>query len=233
MVYLPENPYQKVIRVTRKDPVRTRNRTRLNSEGSSNNSSGQSTPSKRYYFEGLRLGGNGSDESDDDDGDFHETEGRYTPRVYKINPARWMIDPNEKIPSPDEITQEMLDNVADRVSEKVYNSGSGTTCHQCRQKTSDTKTICRSGHCQGIRGMFCGVCLLNRYGEDARKALKDPNWICPPCVGVCNCSICRTRLGKGPTGAITWLANAKGFSNVKDYLSSLNKKREAEKAAKE
>ena len=37
----------------------------------------------------------------------------------------------------------------------------------------------------------------------------------------CNCSICRNRLGKGATGPITWLANEKGFSNVKDYLASL------------
>ena len=29
--------------------------------------------------------------------------------------------------------------------------------------------------------MFCGVCLRNRYGQDARKALKDPDWWCPPC----------------------------------------------------
>ena len=188
------------IRVFRKDPINTRGR--LNSEGSSNTSSNQPTPRKRPR--------------EDDDEDFRPA------KIYKVNPARWMVDPDEKIPESDEITQEMLDNVADRVSEKIYNSESGTTCHQCRQKTSDTKTICRSGHCQGMRGMFCGVCLLNRYGEDAREALVDPNWVCPPCLGACNCSICRNRLGKGATGPITWLANEKGFSNVKDYLASFS-----------
>ena len=69
--------------------------------------------------------------------------------------------------------------------------------------------------------MFCGVCLHNRYGQDVRKALLDPDWMCPPCLDVCNCSICRNRLGKGATGPITYLAQAKGFSNVKDYLDSL------------
>lgn len=50
----------------------------------------------------------------------------------------------------------------------------GSTCHQCRQKTVDTKTCCRSEDCRGIQGQFCGPCLRNRYGEDVRKALLDP-----------------------------------------------------------
>ena len=70
------------------------------------------------------------------------------------------------------------------------------------------------------------MCLLHRYGQDAREALKDPNWMCPPCLDVCNCSICRNRMGKGATGPITWLAQAKGFSSVKDYLESLAVKKE-------
>ena len=45
----------------------------------------------------------------------------------------------------------------------------------------DQKTICRSGHCAGGRGMFCGVCLKNRYGMNIKEALKDANWWCPPC----------------------------------------------------
>ena len=68
---------------------------------------------------------------------------------------------------------------------QVYSQSKGTTCHQCRQKTIDQKTICRSGQCQGGRGLFCGVCLKNRYGMDIREALKDPNWWCPPCKFDC------------------------------------------------
>lgn len=56
----------------------------------------------------------------------------------------------------------------------------GSTCHQCRQKTVDTKTCCRSEDCRGIQGQFCGPCLRNRYGEDVRKALIDPvRWLKP------------------------------------------------------
>lgn len=43
-----------------------------------------------------------------------------------------------------------------------------------RQKTVDTKTVCRSGECVGVRGMFCGPCLKNRYGEDVQEALLNP-----------------------------------------------------------
>lgn len=50
----------------------------------------------------------------------------------------------------------------------------GNTCHQCRQKTIDTKTVCRNQGCGGVRGQFCGPCLRNRYGEDVRTALLDP-----------------------------------------------------------
>merc|ERR1719382_2439250 len=121
------------------------------------------------------------------------------------------------------ITPSMLKKVKEH-GKKIYNTSIGTTCHQCRQKTIDTKTVCRSGECQGVRGQFCGICLRNRYGEDAKEALMDPNWKCPPCRNFCNCSICRNRSGKGATGILINLAQAKGFSNVADYLQDLRKK---------
>ena len=31
----------------------------------------------------------------------------------------------------------------------------GSTCHQCRQKTDDLKTICRNTQCAGVRGQVC------------------------------------------------------------------------------
>lgn len=98
-------------------------------------------------------------------------ENRRERRVYKV--TRSAYDP-ESIPSVDEITQEMLDNVAKKSSLKTYCKINGTSCHQCRQKTLDTKTVCRSGECVGIRGQFCGPCLQGRYGENAIEALKDP-----------------------------------------------------------
>ncbi|CAM9380819.1 unnamed protein product, partial [Chrysoparadoxa australica] len=53
---------------------------------------------------------------------------------------------------------------------KVYYSPYGSSCHWCRQKTVDKKTVC-SG-CRGANGMICGPCLHNRYGEDILAVLK-------------------------------------------------------------
>ncbi|XP_010871633.1 cell division cycle-associated 7-like protein [Esox lucius] len=125
--------------------------------------------------------------------------------------------------SVDDITEEELDNVAERAKDKILDKDYGSTCHQCRQKTLDTKTVCRSGVCSGGKGQFCGPCLRNRYGEDVRTALLDPDWGCPICRGVCNCSLCRRREGRCATGILVHLAQHKGHSNVQDYLESIQK----------
>ncbi|XP_006006087.1 cell division cycle-associated protein 7a [Latimeria chalumnae] len=127
-----------------------------------------------------------------------------------------------------EITEEDLDNVCVCVRDKVYNRVTGSTCHQCRQKTTDTKTNCRNPDCIGIRGQFCGPCLRNRYGEDVKTALLDPNWLCPPCRGICNCSFCRQRDGRCATGVLVYLAKYHGYDNVHAYLRSLKRELEME-----
>ncbi|XP_042099644.1 cell division cycle-associated protein 7 isoform X4 [Ovis aries] len=121
----------------------------------------------------------------------------------------------------DEITEEELENICSNSREKIYNRSLGSTCHQCRQKTIDTKTNCRNPECWGVRGQFCGPCLRNRYGEEVRDALLDPNWHCPPCRGICNCSFCRQRDGRCATGVLVYLAKYHGFGNVHAYLKSL------------
>ncbi|XP_036733272.2 cell division cycle-associated 7-like protein isoform X3 [Manis pentadactyla] len=121
------------------------------------------------------------------------------------------------------ITEEDLENVAITVRDKIYDKVLGNTCHQCRQKTIDTKTVCRNQSCGGVRGQFCGPCLRNRYGEDVRSALLDPDWMCPPCRGICNCSYCRRRDGHCATGILIHLAKFYGYNNVKEYLESLQK----------
>jgi len=85
-------------------------------------------------------------------------------------------DPNKGFLMPEDITPSSLKKVGTSWSSKVFDQDFGTTCHQCRRKTVDTKTICRSGECMGVRGQFCGRCLEIRYGEDAKKALMDPHW---------------------------------------------------------
>ena len=172
------------------------------------------TREKRFF----QLAEEASD-YDEDDYENHEV------RKKRLNPGRWEKDPNEDILMPEDVTPSMLKNVCVG-GKKKYNSSIGTTCHQCRQKTLDTKTVCRSGVCQGVRGQFCGVCLRNRYGEDAREALMDPNWRCPPCRNFCNCSICRNRNGKGATGILIQVAQSKGYDNVADYLEHLKTKKE-------
>lgn len=126
----------------------------------------------------------------------------------------------------EDITEGELDRICHNVREKVYNSSSGSTCHQCRQKTTDTKTCCRHPECVGVRGQFCGPCLRNRYGEEVRDALLDPEWRCPPCRGICNCSFCRARDGRCATGVLVYLAKYHGFDNVHAYLKSLKTKLE-------
>ncbi|XP_039718451.1 cell division cycle-associated 7-like protein isoform X1 [Pteropus medius] len=123
----------------------------------------------------------------------------------------------------EDITEEDLENVALTVRDKIYDKVLGNTCHQCRQKTIDTKTVCRNQSCGGVRGQFCGPCLRNRYGEDVRSALLDPDWMCPPCRGICNCSYCRRRDGRCATGILIHLAKFYGYNNVKEYLESFQK----------
>lgn len=150
----------------------------------------------------------------------------YLVRIKKRRYRRAQNRTHRAVPVPSldvsEVTDDVLKHVVTCVSAKVY-SQSGSTCHQCRQKTIDTKTFCRSGRCTGVRGQFCGVCLLNRYGEDIVKALLDEKWTCPPCRDICNCSICRNRKGLPPTGILTPLALHKGYDSVKDYLQEEEK----------
>ena len=120
----------------------------------------------------------------------------------------------------EEITDDILSKVASTPKEKIHDQASGTSCHQCRQKTSDIKTVCRSGKCVGLRGFFCGPCLRTRYGEDACEALLDPNWNCPVCRGICNCSLCRKALGKQAVGQISQRIGRLGYPSVKEFLET-------------
>ncbi|XP_032091723.1 cell division cycle-associated 7-like protein [Thamnophis elegans] len=119
------------------------------------------------------------------------------------------------------VTNEELEQTAFNNKDKIHHKIWGTTCHQCRQKTLDTKTICHNEDCVGVRGQFCGPCLRNRYGEDVKVALLNPEWLCPPCRGVCNCSSCRKRDGYCATGTLIHLAKLYGYSSVKEYLESM------------
>ena len=68
----------------------------------------------------------------------------------------------------------------------------------------------------------------NRYGENAADALLDPDWKCPPCRGICNCSICRSRSGRCPTGILFQHAEALGYKSVHHFLAKKGEEGEVE-----
>lgn len=57
-----------------------------------------------------------------------------------------------------------------------------------------------------------------RYGENVLEAKKNPNWTCPVCRGICNCSICRTKRGWFPTGNAYRKVVRLGYKSVAHYL---------------
>ena len=139
--------------------------------------------------------------------------------LYAPSPKKKVKRMNYGRPERREITEEDLVLVATRVAEKRYDSSNGTTCHQCRQKTDDLKTQCYGDQCVGVRGQFCGPCLKNRYGEDAKEALMSQSWVCPPCRGICNCSFCMKKRGQKCTGILIHFAHEQGYNSVKDLLA--------------
>ncbi|CAK9166409.1 unnamed protein product [Ilex paraguariensis] len=99
---------------------------------------------------------------------------------------------------------------------RIYDPIKGKTCHQCRQKTLGHRTHC--SQCNLVQGQFCGDCLYMRYGEHVLEANQNPNWICPACRGICNCSLCRQAKGWAPTGALYRKISSLGFKSVAHYL---------------
>ncbi|KAL5714437.1 hypothetical protein ACHQM5_016401 [Ranunculus cassubicifolius] len=100
---------------------------------------------------------------------------------------------------------------------RVYDQVKGKTCHQCRQKTLGHRTNCIECN-PSVQGQFCGDCLYMRYGENVLEANQNPNWICPPCRGICNCSLCRQAKGWPPTGALYRKIANLGYKSVAHYL---------------
>ncbi|KAJ0041127.1 hypothetical protein Pint_28151 [Pistacia integerrima] len=99
---------------------------------------------------------------------------------------------------------------------RIYDAVKGKTCHQCRQKTLGHRTHCCQ--CNKVQGQFCGDCLYMRYGEHILEAKENPNWICPPCRGICNCSFCRQDKGWCPTGSLYRKISSLGYKSVAHYL---------------
>ncbi|KAK9064853.1 hypothetical protein SSX86_016235 [Deinandra increscens subsp. villosa] len=99
---------------------------------------------------------------------------------------------------------------------RIYDQVRGKTCHQCRQKTLGHRTHCIK--CNLVQGQFCGDCLYMRYGENVLEAMQNPDWICPVCRGICNCSLCRQAKGWAPTGCLYRKISRLGYKSVAHYL---------------
>ncbi|KAE8655133.1 Ankyrin repeat-containing protein isoform 1 [Hibiscus syriacus] len=84
------------------------------------------------------------------------------------------------------------------------------------QKTLGHRTHCVK--CNMVQGQFCGDCLYMRYGERVLEANENPNWVCPVCRGICNCSLCRQAKGWAPTGPLYKKIAKLGFKSVAHYL---------------
>ncbi|KAL6877571.1 hypothetical protein ACP4OV_012786 [Aristida adscensionis] len=105
------------------------------------------------------------------------------------------------------------------VGGRIYDPENGKTCHQCRQKTMDFAVACKQLKKRGLCPIkYCSKCLLNRYGEKAEEQANKENWVCPKCRGFCNCSFCRKKNGKEPTGIMAHIAKASGCNSVHHLL---------------
>lgn len=76
--------------------------------------------------------------------------------------------------------------------------------------------------CTGCRLHFCGSCLFNRFGWniDQLRPDREPGWLCPVCMGVCDCSglgCVRARRGLGGTGQLVEEAKESGFKSAMHY----------------
>ncbi|XP_057495469.1 uncharacterized protein LOC130780499 [Actinidia eriantha] len=116
--------------------------------------------------------------------------------------------------------------------ERIYDTFYGKSCHQCRQKTLGHRTRCST--CNSVQGQFCGDCLYTRYGENILEAHENPNWICPVCRGICNCSRCRRAKGWEPTCSLYRKVTKLGFKSVAHYLihTRRSQTKQEEEAAK-
>ncbi|XP_073158019.1 uncharacterized protein [Henckelia pumila] len=125
-------------------------------------------------------------------------------------------DEDEKLLGSTEMSWALFVDGYGKDGKRIYDPVRGKTCHQCRQKTLGHRTHC--SECNMVQGQFCGDCLYMRYGENVLEAIQNPNWICPVCRGVCNCSLCRQAKGWPPTGPLYRKISSLGYKSVAHYL---------------
>ncbi|KAL3818772.1 hypothetical protein ACJIZ3_004677 [Penstemon smallii] len=136
--------------------------------------------------------------------------------IAKGEKPEFYTEEHEKLLGDSEATWTLMADGYGEDGLRIYDPFEGKSCHQCRQKTLGHRTKCRK--CKAVTGQFCGDCLYMRYGENVIEVNENPNWICPVCRGICNCSRCRRENGWAPTGAIYRKVVNLGFKSVAHYL---------------
>ncbi|XP_068654390.1 uncharacterized protein [Aristolochia californica] len=139
----------------------------------------------------VEVGQHGRVQEFPEGGEDFIKEGR-KPEIY--------TEEHDKLLGTCEAIWELFKDGYDSTGKRIYDPVKGKTCHQCRQKTLGYRTHCRE--CNIVQGQLCGDCLYMRYGEHVLEAKRNPNWICPVCRGICNCSLCRIKKGWAPTGPL-------------------------------
>ncbi|XP_050364415.1 uncharacterized protein LOC126783071 [Argentina anserina] len=114
---------------------------------------------------------------------------RRSTRLRAVAPVSYVETTPEKERVPSEsIEGESSEDECGEDEKSVEDGVKDETCHQCRQRTLGDLTHC--SQCHLVQGQFCGDCLDMRYGENVIEANQNPDWICPVCRGICNCSVC-------------------------------------------
>lgn len=130
--------------------------------------------------------------------------------------AEVYTEEHEKLLGSTEMSWTLFVDGCGQDGKRIYDPVRGKTCHQCRQKTLGLRTHC--AQCNMVQGQFCGDCLFMRYGEHVLEANQNPDWRCPVCRGICNCSLCRQAKGWPPTGPLYKKINRLGYKSVAHYL---------------
>ncbi|XP_073047342.1 uncharacterized protein [Primulina eburnea] len=134
----------------------------------------------------------------------------------KGSKPEFYTDEDEKLLGSTEMSWTLFVDGYGKDGKRIYDPVRGKTCHQCRQKTLGQRTHC--SECNMVQGQFCGDCLYMRYGENVLEAIQNPNWICPVCRGICNCSLCRQAKGWPPTGPLYRKISSLGYKSVAHFL---------------
>nr|GLL26494.1 cell division cycle-associated protein 7-like [Ipomoea trifida] len=143
-----------------------------------------------------------------EDEDLLKGAGGSRPEIY--------TEEHEKLLGSTDMSWDLFVDGYGKDGKRIYDPFRGKTCHQCRQKTMGLRTHCWK--CNKVQGQFCGDCLFMRYGEHVVEANQNPDWICPVCRGICNCSLCRQAKGWAPTGALYKKVTGLGYKSVAHYL---------------